>query len=321
MEDTYVDDIGRMFCTKHKRATCHDCCFDFAEMNESMEVDVGLRKPKSEVEQVAEELAVANFSLRGMATEMGMGPNNRAYQLTERFQDDAKRKLDDLRAKGATEEEINEAMRKAIVKCNKQEVDRNALIQAAARANPGKRTFNVSGAEMQRLYDQVVAPPELVPEYQGGADKFTCAYCKKSGAKKLMMCSRCKCTYYCGKECQHKAWKAHKKYDCIPRKADPKSLPLTWEQVEARAGLLETGRVLEVRAIMDESVTRQVFQCKDRAGVIHRVAVYTNSRKIPGLKQGSTLKWKNPRFHCFMDGSAGARIEEEDLENVKVINI
>ena len=40
-----------------------------------------------------------------------------------------------------------------------------------------------------------------------------------------------------------------------------------------------------------------------------------------GLAAGRVLRWKNPRFHMFMDGSTGARIEEdqeEDLANVTV---
>ena len=115
------------------------------------------------------------------------------------------------------------------------------------------------------------------------------------------------------------AWKAHKK-GCIPwtKEKDPKELPLSWEEVEAFGGLPAEGKTLEVRAMLDESMMRQVFQCKDRTGTIRRIAAYTNSRKIPGLRQGSIIKWKNPRYHYFMDGSSGARIEEDDLANITV---
>jgi len=100
---------------------------------------------------------------------------------------------------------------------------------------------------------------------------------------------------------------------------EPKTLDLTWEQVESYSGAPVQGRTLEVRAMLDESMMmRQVFQCKDRVGVIRRVAAYTNSRGIPGLKQGALLRWKNPRFHCFADGSSGARIEEEDLKDITI---
>jgi hypothetical protein len=50
------------------------------------------------------------------------------------------------------------------------------------------------------------------------------------------------------------------------------------------------------------------------------IAAYTNDRRIPGLQQGSVIRWKNPRFHYFIDGSSGARIEEEDLPNLKISN-
>ncbi len=95
---------------------------------------------------------------------------------------------------------------------------------------------------------------------------------------------------------------------------------MTWNEVEAHGGAPVSGRKLEVRAMLDESMMRQVFSCKDRSGVVRRVAAYTNSRTIPGLKQGSILKWKNPRYHFFMDGSSGARIEEEDLADITVTN-
>mmetsp|Transcript_21371 Transcript_21371/g.31679 ORF Transcript_21371/g.31679 Transcript_21371/m.31679 type:complete len:92 (-) Transcript_21371:99-374(-) len=86
--------------------------------------------------------------------------------------------------------------------------------------------------------------------------------------------------------------------------------PLTWDEVEAHRGVPVQGKALEVRAMLEQSLTRQVFVCKDRAGTVRKVAAYTNSRAIPGLKPGSILRWKNPRYHYFMDGSGGARIEE-----------
>ena len=70
--------------------------------------------------------------------------------------------------------------------------------------------------------------------------------------------------------------------------------------------------------MLDESVMRQVFQCKDRDGISKRVAAYTNSGGISGMAPGKMLKWKNPRFHWFVDGSSGARVEEEDLGNVTI---
>ena len=100
---------------------------------------------------------------------------------------------------------------------------------------------------------------------------------------------------------------------------EPKSLPLTWAQVEAHEGAPVTGMKLEVRVMLDESMMRQVVSCKDRVGAVRRIAAYTNSSSIPGLKVDSIIRWKNPRFHYFMDGSSGGRIEEEDLPNITKI--
>ena len=48
-----------------------------------------------------------------------------------------------------------------------------------------------------------------------------------------------------------------------------------------------------------------------------RVAIYDSARRgIAGLAQGRVFRWANPRFHYFMDGSCGARIEDDDLANV-----
>ena len=104
---------------------------------------------------------------------------------------------------------------------------------------------------------------------------------------------------------------------CEVRKGG-KKLRLTWEQVEAHQGVTARG-TLEIKAIKNESITRQVFQCKDRVGMCRRIAAYTNRKEIPDLRIGATIKWKNPKFHYVMDGSSGARIEEDDLKNITVV--
>jgi hypothetical protein len=72
--------------------------------------------------------------------------------------------------------------------------------------------------------------------------------------------------------------------------------------------------------MLDISVMRQVFECKDRVGAVRTVAAYTDSRSIVGLAPGKVLRIKNPRFHYFADGRTGARVEQEDLVNVTVFN-
>ena len=56
---------------------------------------------------------------------------------------------------------------------------------------------------------------------------------------------------------------------------------------------------------------------KDHKGDIRRVACYADEAPR-GLAQGKVLRWRNPHFHWFMDGSKGARIEDEDLPNITV---
>lgn len=144
---------------------------------------------------------------------------------------------------------------------------------------PNQKEFEVGGPKTQNIYDEFVKGPQ---GKDTRADVYTCSYCGKTGTKKLHTCSRCKKPSYCDAECQAAAWLAHKK-ECVKTKKEPRKLRLTWEQVEAHGGVPAIGETLEVKAVMDESVMRQVFQCKDRVGVCRRVAAYMNSRQIPGL--------------------------------------
>ena len=67
------------------------------------------------------------------------------------------------------------------------------------------------------------------------------------------------------------------------------------------------GKYIEVRALIDESITRQVFLCRDRVGQVRRIAAYTDDKTIPNLEPGRVLKWVNPRFYWFLDGGSGGR--------------
>lgn len=255
--------------------------------------------------------ATAMFALRGME-HMHPRPPPQVFEMNRKYEREADEKLKKFPAA-----EVEAAMKSAIEEQAKSEIERQALVQAWARQNPGQTHMEVGGPETQQLYDEVLAKPAAK---ENRAENYSCAYCGKSSTVKLKACARCLKVSYCGKECQTPAWKAHK-LECVPwnRDRDPKTLDLTWDQVQANGNVHFKGRTLEVRAILDESMTRQVFQCKDRVGTIRRVAAYTHSRAIPGLQQGSILRWKNPRYHYFMDGSSGARIEEDDLKNVTIL--
>lgn len=144
------------------------------------------------------------------------------------------------------------------------------------------------------------------------------------------MSAGCRLVFYCNATCQRAAWKGHKAECKRARqtngaKKTPRRLPLTWAQLEDTGpDVPATGKTLEVSAVLDESVIpgvlRQVMQCKDRVGELRRVAAYTSGKVIPRLAPGNVMRWKNPRFHYFLDGSSGARIEDEDLPNITVSN-
>jgi hypothetical protein len=308
------DDIGRCFCKDHRREVCDKCCLAFDIPNRMAEERAGLRKPKTQVEEAAEDWAVATFALQGME-QMHPRPTEAVFAQNNELLREADEKLKRFQE---AEQDVRGAMERALDNLPMHQVNRDALVQAWSKQNPGKPNFEVGGKETQELYDQFVAGPSAK---DNRAEKSTCNYCNSTSTKKLMLCVRCRKVSYCNRNCQKAAWKAHK-LQCKPLDPavkDPKTLNLTWDEVEAYQGAPAQGRTLEVKAVLDESMMRQVIACKDRVGAVRRIAAYTNSRRIPGLKQGSILSWKNPRFHYFMDGSSGARIEEEDLPNVTVL--
>mmetsp|Transcript_7924 Transcript_7924/g.17680 ORF Transcript_7924/g.17680 Transcript_7924/m.17680 type:complete len:324 (+) Transcript_7924:270-1241(+) len=313
-DDHYSDEIGRCFCTPHDRAFCHVCCVDYRMMNRMSEEDAGLRKKDTPVEAAARMYATALRALRGME-RMVPRPSEQVFAENRRWRDEQKAILDKARDDVNNDEDVDGITMAAIDRERSDELDNEAMIQSMSRLNPGQQSFEMGGEESQRIYDEFVKGPQ---QKENRGDYYTCAYCNKTGTKKLMVCSRCKKVSYCSVECQRKAWPAHRKNECVKADTEAKKLKLTWAQVEAHEGNPAKG-TLEVKVIKDESMMRQVFQCKDRIGSCRRIAAYTDSRKIEGLRVGSTLRWKNPRFHYFMDGSSGARIEEEDLEFITVL--
>lgn len=312
MFDIVKDEIGRCFCKAHRREECHECCMSFDITNRMAEEEAGLIKKRTPWEVAAEEKAIAYVALQGME-RMHPRPSEAVFAQNQKFLKDADKKLQKFARQG---HDVETAFRKALESQQGSMLEMDALAQAWKKENPNSNHFEVGGPETQRLYEQFTAAPKS-SDRRGAV--YTCDHCKKSSTVKLLVCSRCKKVAYCSKECQKTAWKAHKK-TCIPwtKESEPKNLALSWDELEAFGGRPAEGKILEVRAMLDESMSRQVFQCKDRVGKVRRIAAYNNSRRIPGLQQGSIIKWKNPRFHYFMDGSSGARIEEDDLVNVTV---
>lgn len=297
--------------TVGKSVMCAALSFDM--QNRMAEEAAGLIKKKTEVEKTAAEKALVIVALEGME-RMVPRPSPAVFAQNRGYLQRAEEKLRRFAAEG---KDVDTPFQEALRAERAKRKETTALVQAFSKANPGQTEFDIGGPQSQKLFDTMIAAPTTS---SGRAEAYTCDYCKKSSTVKLSMCSRCKTISYCSKGCQTAVWKAHKKI-CIPWKGskEPKTLYLTWDEMEAHGGATVTGRTLEVRAMLDESVAgRQSYACKDRAGNVRVVAVYTNSRKIASLTQGSIIRWKNPRFHRFKDGTGGARIEEEDLKNITI---
>lgn len=132
----------------------------------------------------------------------------------------------------------------------------------------------------------------------------------------LMKCSGCHKVVYCSQKCQKADWPSHK---ALCQAAKKERAPLSWQQLEEYGGMPARGKTLEVTFVRREPGLRLVALCRDSKGDFRRVAAYTTTRNIDGFVPGMTLRWKNPRYHYFLDGSGGARIENEDLKDVRLM--
>jgi len=316
--DDHTDEVGRMFC-KHNQDYCHICCVDHRLMNRVMEEDAGLKKKETELEETARMYAVCLGALKGME-RMQPRPSEETFEEQRRWRDDYRDKLDRFASQPGQRDEVQSVLRRAIDKNHSGDLEVQAMTEKMASLNPGQTEFTIGGDEsQQKIYDEFIRAPQ---GNENRADYYTCSYCDKTGTEKLLQCSRCKKVTYCSPDCQMAAWPAHRKNECVKvakdqREVELKKQRLTWDQVEAHGGNPSPGK-LEIKAIKDESTTRQIFQCKDRTGMCRRIAADTDNRGIPGLRVGATITWKNPRFHYFTDGTSGARIEEQDLQNITV---
>lgn len=316
--DVHADEYGRCFCKAHMRAVCHECCYSFAQANEYTEIAAGLRQPKPRVDELALQVCECE---RGLAHIRTTG-DTAFWDENVRGLETGKAEIAALlRSRETTQAEVDTAMRKVREKHAAADSERRAMYQAWKVENPGKTVMEAGGKEAQRFFDAIAsAPPSASVD---AVDKRVCSWCDKShGAKKLLVCGGCRQVSYCNVECQRAAWAGHKPgcRACKGERAGKKKvkLPLTWEQLEAYGSAVEAkGQTLEVRVVEDQSVLRQVFACKDRAGLTKIIAVYADDR-IPDLASGKVMRWKNPRFHFFLDGSSGGRIEQSDLANISV---
>jgi len=89
-----------------------------------------------------------------------------------------------------------------------------------------------------------------------------------------------------------------------------------WSELEALGGAHTPGRVLEVK-IMSQTLPFALFSFPGKGEVWH-CCVYADHPPT-GLTLGRILHWKNPHYHWFMDGSSGARIDDEDVGDVTTV--
>jgi hypothetical protein len=330
---TWEDEYGRIYCEKHRKQLCNTCCFDFTEMNLDLEEELGLRKKRSEVERLVETLHMLQNGMRFMEdNSMDSGENYSTHKKELRKTNASLRAM--IASGQATRAELELANKKYGEKYAAQQSTRKAIAQEFQRdqkyAKKPSNTLEYGGEAFQRYFDAVASKP---PSSTGAQhDRRVCAWCKRSSHKDLKLCSRCKSVAYCSRTCQRAAWKGHKK-ECLkkaqstatpaekPKTKKGGKLPLTWGQLEAYGmGVPALGEILEVRAMVDNSFMRQVFECKDRAGIVKNIAIYTDDGQLEGLASGSIVRWKNPRFHHFLDGSTGARVENGDVPNIEIVD-
>ena len=99
----------------------------------------------------------------------------------------------------------------------------------------------------------------------------------------------------------------------------PNENVIGWRELETLAGDETKDKVLEVRILSQPlPFLRHSFDGKDNRGVVYRVGFYSDEVP-PGMALGKVMRWKSPRLHYFMDGSKGARIEDEDVANITIV--
>jgi len=203
-------------------------------------------------------------------------------------------------------EAINETMDKV------QEAEHRAMAQQHA-AEGGRGPVILGSEASERLYDAVATNP----------NQQRCAQCG-TRSDKLLTCARCKDAKYCSKECQIEHFPVHKG-PCKAKKKTgnanapvPKKMLTSWRELEDLEGDIAEDKILELRIISQPvPFLRHSFEGKDHRNDVHTVAFYS-SRVPPGMALGRVMRWKNPHFHFFINGSKGARIEDEDLDDITI---
>mmetsp|Transcript_20396 Transcript_20396/g.36830 ORF Transcript_20396/g.36830 Transcript_20396/m.36830 type:complete len:220 (+) Transcript_20396:101-760(+) len=201
MPETMEDEHGRIYCKDHQKETCNICRMSFEMPNRLREEELGLRPKRSDVEKVADDIALMIKSLRNM-TAAGPRPDIQvgAGAMGRGLLKDAIGKLKRLKngGSGGIEEALNNAMEKEFGKERLTLIDMQSIGEETS-------TWDVAGPDAQCVYLDFITDPAL----------HVCDYCDKSSETKLSRCARCKKICYCSKVCQTTAWNQHK-MSCAP---------------------------------------------------------------------------------------------------------
>jgi len=78
---------------------------------------------------------------------------------------------------------------------------------------------------------------------------------------------------------------------------------------------------LHSTTVRDSSLVKKVMDCKDRTGMVKRIAAYLpTATEFQDWWRVVLLDAGNPRFRWFMDGSSGAKIVKRDLANIAIVS-
>lgn len=78
------------------------------------------------------------------------------------------------------------------------------------------RDGNITRDELAKVFEAKGDCPSALATREPGKRICSSETCNAMDYKELLACARCKCVFYCGKECQRQDWKARHKPLCQP---------------------------------------------------------------------------------------------------------